>query len=231
MLFHGNRLAREGRLLDFQHGRLGEPHIGRDDAPCLEKHQVPRDDLRARNGRDAAVAKNPGDGGGHLLQGLHGLLGAVLLDDADDGVQDDDDEDGDGVGQLAHEARDDGGGDQDQDHEIPELIDNHRQQRPLALLYQFVATVFRESLGGFFRSKAVDGDVQFGEDRLELFLVPVHETPASESGLAVGGMTICAVTGNRKRAAWARTLQDQSAAAPRVADSRWFKGIALSREK
>ena len=177
VLLHGDRLTREGRLLDFEPCRLGQPHIGRDDSPRLQKHQVPRDYLRAGDGRDTAVAKYPGGGGGHLFQGLHGLLGAVLLDETDHRIEDDDDEDGDGVGQLADEARDDGGSDQHQDHEIPELVKELGQLRSLPLLCQFVAAVFRESIAGFFRSKAVDGNFQFGEDRLELFLVPVHASP------------------------------------------------------
>ena len=95
----------------------------------------------------------------------------------DDGVQNDDDEDGDGVGQLADEARDDGGSDQDQDHEIPELIENIASSDRLPFSTSSLRPYVREALAGFFRSKAVDGDVQFGEDRLEFFLVPVHVSP------------------------------------------------------
>jgi len=177
VLIHGNRLAREGRLLDFEDSRFREPHVRRDNDPRVQQHQVPGDNLRAGDGSDLSVAKDPHDGGGHLLEGLHGLFGTVLLGHADGGVQQDDEQNGDGVGRFAEQTRNHGRRDQDEDHEIPELIDKHGRERAFALFHQLVGAEFCKSIAGFFRTKAVDGNIQLGEDRLDLLLVPDHNDP------------------------------------------------------
>ncbi len=64
-------------------------------------------------------------GRAELAQRLHGALGAELLEEADEGVEDDDDYDGNGILGLAHHTGDDGGADQYQNHEVRELGRQH----------------------------------------------------------------------------------------------------------
>jgi hypothetical protein len=60
--------------------------------------------------------------GGHGLERRHRLLGPVLLNKADDSVQDDDSQDHDRVLQVADDRRDRRGRDQDQDDGVGELL-------------------------------------------------------------------------------------------------------------
>ena len=62
------------------------------------------------------------DGRQESVHALEGLLGAVLLHESDG--DDDDDGEGDGgcVVELPHEHRDDGGGEEQQDERVVELL-------------------------------------------------------------------------------------------------------------
>ena len=69
-----------------------------------------------------AVAAHPGLGDEHLAQRVERLLGPVLLDEADDGVEQHHDEHDERCLQLAGDDEgDDGGADQDEDQQVGEL--------------------------------------------------------------------------------------------------------------
>ena len=66
-------------------------------------------------------------GRGHLLERRDGLLRVELLVEADDGVEDDDGEDGDGIHHFAQHAGDDTGRDENPDDEALELAEENLQ--------------------------------------------------------------------------------------------------------
>ena len=68
-----------------------------------------------------AVADDLGVGRGHLLESRQGRFGLGLLDHPDDGVQDDDDHDGDRIHDFAQKQGNHGGHDQDDDQKVVEL--------------------------------------------------------------------------------------------------------------
>jgi hypothetical protein len=78
--------------------------------------------LGGRHQLDVAVADDLDAWGGHGLERRHRLLGPVLLNKADDSVQDDDSQDHDRVLQVADDRRDRRGRDQDQDDGVGELL-------------------------------------------------------------------------------------------------------------
>ena len=85
-----------------------EPQVGGDDVAGLEQHDVARHELGGRHGMTlASIADHARLQRRELLQRPQRLLGAVLLEEAERRVQHHDGEDGDGVLDLADEARDD----------------------------------------------------------------------------------------------------------------------------
>ena len=69
-----------------------------------------------------AVADHLGRRRRKLLERGQGALGAVFLDKAQDRIEDDDPDDGDGVEPFLQKAGDDRGGDQDEDDKVGELF-------------------------------------------------------------------------------------------------------------
>jgi hypothetical protein len=124
-----DRFPRERGLLHLQPRRLADPQIGGHDHAGFEQHDVAGDDLGSRHRNDRPIAEHRRHRSRHRLQRLHGALGTVLLDAADDGVQDDDRDDRHGVVRVADHPRDDGGGEQHQDHEVGELADEDAERR------------------------------------------------------------------------------------------------------
>ena len=97
----GERLAGQRRLLHLQPHALDDPAVGGHARPGGEDddvagHQLGRGDLVL-----LPVADDVGRRHRLLLQGGQGLLGLPLGQEADGGVQDDDDQDGDRLDRLA----------------------------------------------------------------------------------------------------------------------------------
>ncbi len=88
--------------------------------------------------RRDAVPDDRRQGGGHLLERLHRLFGAVFLGEPEHGVEHHDHDDGDGVRRFAEHAGEHGRSHQHDDHEVLELVEEHREHRALAPLDQFV---------------------------------------------------------------------------------------------
>ena len=123
--------------------RLDEAQVGRDDVAGVEPDDVTGHELRRRDDRRLAAADDPGRRARHPLERVHRLLGPVLLDEADDPVEDDDGEDDDRVLQVADRRRDDRRPDEDEDHRVRELLGQEapgRLQRPGAELVRAVRT-------------------------------------------------------------------------------------------
>ena len=74
------------------------------------------------------TSSGSGLGRGHLFERRDGLLRVELLVEPDNGVEDDDGEDGDGVHPFAQQAGDDTGGDENPDDQALELAEKNLEQ-------------------------------------------------------------------------------------------------------
>jgi len=122
----------------------------------------------------AAVPDDRRQGGGHPLERLHRFLGAVLLDEAEGGIENHDHDDSDGVRHLAKHARNHGGGEQHDDHEVLELVEEHREQRAPALGDQLVRAVRHETLCGLGGAQAGGSGAESRECRVDVQDMPPH---------------------------------------------------------
>ena len=147
-LVDGHRLAGQCCLRELEAGHLGEAEVRRDQPARLEEHDVPDDEVGRGDVRRRTVTDHPGLRRRHRVQRLDRLLGAERLDHADGRVEHDDDDDGDGVDGLAHEAGDDGGRDEQQDHDVLDLLDHQLEKPSTAVLGQHVRPVLGEPAGG-----------------------------------------------------------------------------------
>ena len=118
-----DRLALAGQraLHHAQRGGLDEPAVGRDSVARLEQHDVAGDELFGADSVSIAVAHDGRSRCRELLERLEGLLGAVLLHEAEHAVEQQDREDRDRFEHLALDRRDDHGEQEDVDHEVLEL--------------------------------------------------------------------------------------------------------------
>ena len=98
-------------------------------------------------------------GRGHLFEGRDGLLRVELLIEADDGVQDNYGENGDGVHNFAHHAGKHAGSDENPDDEIFELIKKNLQRADGLAFFQLVRAVGREARRRLRRRKSAPGCV------------------------------------------------------------------------
>ncbi|OPY85109.1 MAG: hypothetical protein A4E72_02030 [Syntrophus sp. PtaU1.Bin208] len=96
-----------------------------------------------------AVPQNGRRGRRHFLQGLHGLFRPVFLNKTDHGIDDHNHNDGNRIGEISDEAGNNGGGNQDQNHEVPELIQEHPERGFPLLFDQLVRTVLFQSCRSF----------------------------------------------------------------------------------
>ena len=93
-------LAGERRVVDAQLRRVDEAGIRRDEVALLDDHQVARDERARVDLMPLPVADDLRLGREHVPERLDGLLGAVLLDEREDRVDQDDDDDRDAQGGL-----------------------------------------------------------------------------------------------------------------------------------
>jgi len=97
----------------------------------------------------------------------------VLLQDADDAVQDDDGQNDDGVHVFADDDRDDGRAEQDVDQHVLHLFEEHRRQRFLLLALQFVGAVSLQAGPRFRVGKPLPGvNSEFLQDGFSRFGMP-----------------------------------------------------------
>lgn len=101
------------------------------------------------------------DGLGELGHGLRFAgqrrLGTVLLKEAERGVEQHDDGDDDGILEFADRAGQHGGAEQDDDQEVPELVEELAPGRARRLLGEAVGTVRGKALARVFRRQSKGG--------------------------------------------------------------------------
>ena len=172
LLRHRLRLAGQRGLDALERGRLQEPGIGRDQVAGFQREDVTGDDSRGRNRSDLPIASHLGLGRGQLLERRDGLLRVELLVEADDGVEDDDGEDGDGVHHFAQHAGDDTGRDENPDDEALELAEENLQRADALAFLQLVRAIGREALRRFLRRESGRCGTELGQHLLGRLAVP-----------------------------------------------------------
>ena len=124
-LLDRRRFPSERRFLGLKRGHLQQAHIGRHHRAGVQQHDVARHQLLCGNAVRAAVAQHARHGRGQLAQGRDRRLGAIFLDEADHGIEHDNHQNHDRVGDIADHPGDHGGSQQHHDHEIGELVEEH----------------------------------------------------------------------------------------------------------
>ena len=116
-------LAGERRLARAQRRRVEEARVGGDEVAALEQEDVATHHLGRGHHDGVAVAHDARPRRRQAGERRDRALGAVLLEEADQGVQDDDGEDGDAVDPLADGDRHGRRADQHPDDDAAELTD------------------------------------------------------------------------------------------------------------
>jgi hypothetical protein len=141
--------AGEWCLAGAEDVRFEEVGVGRDHVARLQEEKVASDHFRCWNHRLAPSAQDPGPRGGQRAQGEHRLFGAVLLEEAHQRIDDQDDPDGHGVGDLTQRGRDDRSREQQPDEGARELRRQDDPRRSGLATLDFVRPVGLELASGF----------------------------------------------------------------------------------
>ena len=128
--------------------------------------------MRAGIGDAVTVAQDMGLGSGEALQGSQGLLGALLLDDAQHGIQDDDRHDGGSVDPFAQQGRNDRGDDEQDDDKVVQLLPEHGPEAGPPGFIQLIVTVAMQTLRGLFGGQPVIVHLQIAQDFIRRQRVP-----------------------------------------------------------
>ena len=147
LFLHGQALAGQHGLVAGHARPFAQAAVRRHLVPGLEQqhvagHHAPGADLHL-----AAGAAHAGGGGAQFLQRLQRFFRAVFLQKAHDGVQQHDQDDGDGLGPLPHQDADERGRGQDEDHHILELREEHGGNAVLPFARQAVLPHLRQARG------------------------------------------------------------------------------------
>ena len=106
ILVRWDGLPRQGGFFDLQVHRFEKPQIRGYVSSSIQDDDISGYDLVGGNLDDFAVPPHQCRRSGHLLQRFYRLFGFVLLGDADDRVQYDDEQDNDRIHILAYDERD-----------------------------------------------------------------------------------------------------------------------------
>ena len=153
LLLHRHALAGEGGLLGLEAGALQDAAVGGHGVAGLQDHHVAGHQLLALEEDHLPVPQHLAGGGGHLLEGLDGLLRLALLVHAQHGVDDHHDEDdehirealaGVGGGDAGHQGRHQ----ENDDHGVAELLEEALEQGDLLPLGQLVGAILLQPAAG-----------------------------------------------------------------------------------
>ena len=153
----GDRLGFSGEngLVDLQSCRLEQGCVCRHIVTGFQPDAVAADQLPCRKRLPLSVAADGGCGCGETAQGFQCLFCAVLLQKAQNGIEQDNENDGDCIGDLAEKCRDSCGGQQDQHHHIPKLPQKHPQGMELCCGCQFIFSVLLQTFPRCFGCQTV----------------------------------------------------------------------------
>ncbi len=116
------RLAGQNGFLHSQVEGLNQAAIRRDSVASVQLDDVARDQDAGFSGQQPPAAAYFDLGHSHFFQGRHGLFGLIFLGKTQNSVQDNNDQNDDGVQVLAQEKRNTGSDDQDQNHDLGHLF-------------------------------------------------------------------------------------------------------------
>ena len=106
-----------------------------------------------------------------------GFFGFAFLDDADEGVDEDDTEDDAGVDPLAEEGGADGGGEEDVDEDVVELEEEAFEEGVVRGRGELVGSMLLETRGGLGRGESIFRiRCQLAEDGFWICRMPVHRS-------------------------------------------------------
>jgi hypothetical protein len=142
-----DRFAGQRRLFRAQVPGLDQAQVGRDLVARFQEHDVAGHEFLGGNQANRPGTQDARLGGQHVADRVERLLGAPLLQEAQQRVQDDDREDDRGVQPQAQHQLDEAGREQDIDEEVIELGEEARQRPLLLALRQPVRPMLGEPPG------------------------------------------------------------------------------------
>ena len=135
------RLPGQCRLLHLQPDVLDDAPICGNPRPCGEDGQVTRHQLRCGDLIFCAVSHDMRDRHGLVTETHQCLLRLPFRQEADGGVQDDDDQDGNGLDMFPEDQRHSAGCHQQPDNEASELVNEDRQRGSTLNIRERIRTV------------------------------------------------------------------------------------------
>ncbi len=172
-LVGGNGLARQRRFVDPQIVRLDEAKIGRHPVSRLQQHQIARHHIPGRYRRAPPAAQHRGMRVDHGADRGERLFRAAFLDEADNGVHDDDKRDHRGIRQMPDCGGKGARPDQHIDEKIVELQKKAGKRAPPFRLRQAVRTVLREAACRLVRTESPMRRTERGQRLARLQRMPV----------------------------------------------------------
>ena len=156
VFLRGNRFAGQSRFLGFQARRTEQARIRRDEISRFQLDDVADNEVGRCDELLLAITDDARVRSGHVFQRVKRLLRLALLQNAHDGVDDDDQQNQCwfkkflGVSLIAGDhKRHDGRRDQNQDHHVLELIEKTHEVGFFLFLPQTVCAVLCKAFGGF----------------------------------------------------------------------------------
>ena len=172
LLLSGDGLAGDGGLLHLQVGGVYEAQVRRDHIPVAQEHHVAHHQLGGGDHALLPLAQHPGGGGAHPPQGLQGGLGLFLLNNADDGIDNDNGEDHRRLCPLPQEGGEGRRPHQDQHHGVQDLGLEHLKNGLGRLGAQFIAPVLFQPSGSLGVAQSLRRGVQRLVDFFQALSVP-----------------------------------------------------------
>ena len=147
IFFHRFRLPCKGGLLHLQIGGFDDPAVRRNEISRFDQNDIPTDQFPRSDFLHLGIPENPDLGGRQTLQRCQSFLGPVLLPETQQGVEDNDHQDDQGVLPLSeHDPGYRCCGDEQQYHERGELLGEDAKGRLGSPFNELVRPVFLESL-------------------------------------------------------------------------------------
>jgi hypothetical protein len=188
---HG--FAREDRLVDAEVPRPEEPEVGRHPIPRLDEHHVSRHEVGHRHAQPRAVAQDGRLRRDHVADRGERVLGLALLQEADDGVHEDDGEDHPGVDEVTKRGRRRRPRQQEVDERVVELGEEAQERVPPRAGRDRVRPVSSKPFGSFAGTQSPRRRAKIGQARSEL-----REWTASGVGVAGSMSDLGARLGDRR---------------------------------
>ena len=182
-LVHRHALTGERRLVDPEVVGLHDATVGRDAVALLEDDEVARHELVSPDPAQLPVAHDARLRHRQPAQRVDTALGAVVLDEPEQAVEDDDGGDEPRVAPVvlgrveqADHREDDDRADQDEDERVAHLVEQQPPRRRRGTLGEGVRADPRQALGGLMGSQAARARAERGQDVVDRACVRIGES-------------------------------------------------------